>query len=63
MWLYIHIAHSKGGIYEVLDTYLDYFFICFMPIINTIGCIYFWIFYSPKRNSKFNCNKFFKIIK
>lgn len=58
-WLYIHIAYSKGGIYEHQDG-PDAAAVAIMvvPIINTLVTVFGWIFQFPIRIDK---SKFFKI--
>lgn len=62
-WRYIHIAYSKGGVWDNFDStnYVD-LFLTFCPFINTIVIIVS-VFDPPKSRSKNrkSYNKFFKV--
>lgn len=62
VWKYFHLAHSKGGIWERIDTNLIYIIINILPFINTLMAIMLWVIDYPVKGKKlFNYNKFFNI--
>ena len=61
-WRYLHIAHSKGGVYEALDLCIDDVLSTIVPIFNIIGSL-LWVAAYPKKKSKKRFDKFFKIKK
>jgi len=67
LWLWIHKAYSKGGIYDYQDVDGEDFIFMFCPVVNFCCCIYSWLLDNPskknKNNNDNNLNKFFKIKK
>lgn len=61
-WLWIHIAQSKGGSYEGINTSFKDLFVTICPVVNTMFSLIGWLFYFPY-SLKSNYNKFFKIKK
>lgn len=65
LWRWIHLAHSKGGIYYGLNTDSDDLIVVFFPLVNTAIVFMCWIKEYPIKEknklSKPKYNKFFKI--
>jgi heme/copper-type cytochrome/quinol oxidase subunit 2 len=62
-WRYIHIAYSKGGVWEELKPTHSDIFTVFCPVINTYLAVIGWLT-SPKVRTKKNSktyDKFFKV--
>lgn len=60
MWRYLHLSHSKGGIWEDLHIKgMDVFFMI-VPFFNTLACVIGWVFYYPKKS---NFDNFFNLKK
>lgn len=60
MWYFIHITHSKGGIWEHLSPNETDLLITLCPLVNTIFCILSWAFLFVE---KLDLSKFFNIKK
>lgn len=62
LWLYIHIAHSKGGVFEGITVSISHVVLLFIPLVNLCVGVFFWILEFPIKyeNNKLT-NKFFKI--
>lgn len=64
-WRYIHIAHAKGGIYELIELGSSDMFIVICPFLNILACIVWWDTH-PQTNVEHNRSKkiiywFFKV--
>ncbi len=63
-YIWTNIAYSKGGIYNKLDVKKIDFYTSFIPILNTVKCVIFWIFWFPIERKKSDfATKFFRIKK
>lgn len=65
VWRYMRIAHSKGGRWEELNIGVIDLMMVFIPLLNTLFMLVFYLFVSPKEktNRKINFNNFFKVKK
>lgn len=63
VWLYVHLAYSKGGIYEGLTVSQLHVALVFIPIVNLCAGVIFWMTNYPieTENSNKLIHKFFKI--
>ena len=66
MWYWIHLAHSKGGKYYIIEkTTIFDVIVVFVPILNTIFMCIAWVvdypFEKSETKKEINYNKFFKI--
>lgn len=59
---HLHIAHSKGGRWESIDTSNIDVFVTVFPVVNTVMMITSWLFVNPYEMNN-NRNKFFNIKK
>ncbi len=64
-WLWVSLAHSKGGIYSSIYPDSGDLVICFMPVLNTAFCISMWLGNWPieKEEKEKLLDKFFKVKK
>lgn len=58
----MRIAHSKGGRWEELNIGVIDLTMVFIPFLNTLFMIVFYILFPPKER-KINFNNFFKVKK
>jgi hypothetical protein len=61
VWRYLHIAHSKGGRWEMINTDKEDVASVVVPILNTIIAIGLLSEDSPYKHKQSTNNKFFKI--
>ena len=62
VWRYFHLAHSKGGIWSVINATMGDIFWVLLPIGNTIAVIVLWSDRNPiEGHESIITNKFFKI--
>jgi hypothetical protein len=64
-WFWIHLAYSKGGIWEDSQYDTSFVTILFLPLINTVMGVFAWFIDYPikRKKKKINFEKFFLIKK
>lgn len=65
VWLYFHLAYSKGGVYEGITVDGVDVSLVFIPYVNIVASVCYWIGNYPIKTGESNkpINKFFKIKK
>lgn len=60
IWLHLHKAHSKGGIYHGVNIDLTDVAVTVIPVVNTLMAVIGWTVYHPQRK-EISLNKLFLI--